>query len=43
MLTRHDKNGGRLPAYGCYIRDVEDIQFRNIRFSLANEDAREAF
>ena len=43
MLTRHHKEGGRLPAYGTYIRDVEDIAFRNIHFRLRSEDARKPF
>ena len=31
----------RLPAWACYLRDVEDVSFRHNRFRLRHEDARQ--
>ena len=34
---------GELPAYGFYLRHVDGIAFRNVRFKLNGEEFRPAF
>ena len=42
MLVRHDKERQRrLPAWACYLRDVEDVTFSGNRFRTQQPDARQ--
>ena len=34
---------GKMPAYGFFIRNVDDVEIDNVRFTTAQKDARPAF